>query len=259
MQWSGRYASGEAGCPAALLSPKRVARRLAAGEALPGNHQERSTMSQVHPRRRESGQPVTIHRPSQATSLPAWQRPDAIATAVPGQPMPEEINGIAVRSWRDAPEEAAGWERIARDHAFDETPFSAGKMQPASGVVVLEPDGRVWVVSPTNQYGGYDHVFPKGKLDPGERISMRANALKEAFEESGLRVELMAFLADARRSTSKTRYYLGRRIGGNPADMGWESQAVHLVPRACLKKFLTHRADAPVLDALARITALERG
>ena len=88
---------------------------------------------------------------------------------------------------------------------------------------------------------------------------MRANALKEAFEESGLQVELIDFLADAKRSTTKTRYYLARRIGGNPADMGWESQAVHLVPRASLKMLLPYQNDVPVLEAISRITAFKRG
>jgi hypothetical protein len=33
--------------------------------------------------------------------------------------------------------------------------------------------------------------------------------------------------------------------------MGWESQAVHLVPRALLADFLTHPNDLPLLQALA--------
>ena len=118
----------------------------------------------------------------------------------------------------------------------------------ASGVVILEDDGRVWVVSPSNAFGGYVNTFPKGKLDPG--LSLHANALKECHEESGLQVELTGFLCDSERSTSVTRYYTARRIGGHPATMGWETQAVHLVPRALLATFVSHQNDQCILKKL---------
>ena len=70
-------------------------------------------------------------------------------------------------------------------------------------IVVVEDDGRVWVVSPSNAFGGYVNTFPKGKLDPG--MGLRANALKEGFEESGLQVVLTGFLCDSVRSTSVCR------------------------------------------------------
>ena len=119
-------------------------------------------------------------------------------------------------------------------------------------MVVLESDGRVWVVSPSNQHGGYVNTFPKGKLDSG--LGLRVNALKEAFEESGLQVELTGFLCDSVRSTSITRYYTAKRVGGHPGDMGWETQAVHLVPRAQLASVVTHKNDQGVLEALAALS-----
>lgn len=125
---------------------------------------------------------------------------------------------------------------------------SAPGKSPASGVVVLEDDGRVWVVSPSNAYGGYINTFPKGKLEPG--MCPRANAVKEAFEESGLKVALTGFLCDAIRSTSVTRYYTARRVGGHPGTMGWETQAVHLVPATQLATLADHPNDKPILQAL---------
>ena len=53
---------------------------------------------------------------------------------------------------------------------------------------------------------------------------MQVVAVKEAFEESGLRVKLRRHLVDVKRSQSYTRYYLVERLGGNPADMGWGSR-----------------------------------
>jgi hypothetical protein len=56
------------------------------------------------------------------------------------------------------------------------------------------------------------------------------------------------------RSTTVTRYYLARRLSGNPADMCWETQAVHLVPAAQLAAFVSHPNDQPILAALQNVT-----
>lgn len=195
---------------------------------------------------------MRIHHPSRPTAPPTWSDPAAIASTVPDYPVPGIVGGVAVASWFDPPTEVAGWEALAGRASFDEPPWSpvAGRKS-ASGAVVVEADRRVWVVSPTNRFGGYTHTFPKGGLDPEEGLSLKANALKEVLEETGLRVELTGFLADVVRTTSVTRYYVARRVGGNPADMGWESQAVHLVPAACLDAFVSHDRDKPILKALA--------
>ena len=81
-------------------------------------------------------------------------------------------------------------------------------------------------------------------------LDLRVTAVKEAFEETGLRVELVGHLLDVRRSTSHTRYYLARRLGGTPAAMGWESQAVHLAPLAQAKALLNRAVDHPLVDRL---------
>jgi 8-oxo-dGTP pyrophosphatase MutT (NUDIX family) len=81
-------------------------------------------------------------------------------------------------------------------------------------------------------------------------LSLKANALKEVFEEAGLRVGLNAYLCDSERDTTVTRFYLARRLGGSPADMGWESQAVHLVPMGMLAAFASHPNDQSVINAL---------
>jgi len=196
-----------------------------------------------HPRRDDQGRLVRIRQPSIASPLDQWLDPAAIAITVPAGTMPALLNGIAL-----AYPSATGGDE---PEYFDEPPFEppAG-LAPAAGVVTLESDGRVWLVAPTNGYGGYKVTFPKGKLEPG--FGHRAIARKEAWEECGLRVTLTGFLADVPRSTSHTRYYLARRIGGTPAAMGWESQAVWLVPRLRLAEVVTHAADRPLLAALAR-------
>lgn len=63
-------------------------------------------------------------------------------------------------------------------------------------------------------------------------------------------VHLTGFLVDTKRSTTYTRYYMAERVSGNPADMGWESQAVLLAPVPALFGLLTNANDLPVLRAL---------
>ena len=84
-------------------------------------------------------------------------------------------------------------------------------------------------------------------------MSTQATALVEAYEESGLLVRLREHLVDVKRSQSYTRYFLAERVGGNPAEMGWESQAVMLVPVEQLTKVLNSPNDVPIMDTLKQV------
>ncbi len=214
-------------------------------------------MKTHHPRKDDKGRDVEIKHPNQPTSQESWSTSDQLATVIPDSQMPTKIAGLPIASWRTAPTAAAGWQQLVQDARFDEPPMLkvAGK-EPASGAVVVEPDGRVWVVSPSNGHGGYTNTFPKGKLETSQGFSLRANALKEVFEESGLHVELMSFLCDSIRSTTVTRYYLAMRVGGSPADMCWESQSTHLVPMAQLARFVSHPNDEIVVRSLREMARL---
>lgn len=215
-------------------------------------------MSTFHPFPDDDGRPVRLLRPSMPTPLPHWRDPGAIATVVPGGATPACLNGIAVAPWAAAPTYGAGWGALAGGLALEEPPFA----QPpgtaaAAGAVVLEDDGRVWLVAPSNAFGGYAATFPKGRADPGAGLACAA--IRETFEESGLQVRIDAFLLDVRRTRTYTRYYLARRIGGDPAAMGWETQAVHLVPAARLREVAVHANDEAVIAALERYLASTNG
>ena len=176
---------------------------------------------------------------------------DDVATVVPGGELPAALCGLPVAAWADVPTAGAGWQALAPGELPDEPPFVVPPgLAAAAGVVIVEDDGRVWLVAPSNAFGGYSATFPKGRVDAGD--SLHCAAIREAFEESGLQVRLVAFLTDARRTLTFTRYYVARRIGGTPAAMGWETQAVHLVPFARLRDVATHANDAGVIDALER-------
>lgn len=151
----------------------------------------------IHPLPDDEGFPVPLHAPTVATALESWLDPAQLATMVPLGPMPPALNGIAFQPWPGAPRDAAGWTALAgaeADSLAEPVFVPAPGKRVAAGVVILEDDGRVWVVHPSNAHGGYAATFPKGTRDPG--MGLRATALREAFEESGLQVALTGFLAD---------------------------------------------------------------
>jgi ADP-ribose pyrophosphatase YjhB (NUDIX family) len=208
-------------------------------------------MSTFHPCPNDDGDPVHIRKPSESTPLSCWHDPGQLATVLPAGPMPGSLNGIAMTPWTAWPADSAGWSALADCCTVDEPPFvlPAG-LAAAAGAVVVEDDGRVWLVAPCNGYGGYAATFPKGRVDGG--TSLVCAAIRETFEESGLQVRIEAFLADSRRTQTLTRYYIARRIGGNPSCMGWETQAVHLAPVAQLRQLAVHANDLGVIEALER-------
>jgi ADP-ribose pyrophosphatase YjhB (NUDIX family) len=204
----------------------------------------------VHPRLDDAGRPVALERPSVPTPLSTWSDEDAVACTVPDGPMPASLGGIPFGPWLDVPRGETAWRTVpGRLPSLVEPPLPASPGRaPASGAVVVEPDGRVWLVSPSNRFGGHEHTFPKGRLD-GD-TDPQVQAIREAWEESGLRIEIFGLVGDFRRTVTTTRYYLARRVGGTPSAMGWESQAVSLVPMRRLREFLTSSVDRAVAARL---------
>lgn len=225
----------------------------------PGNSDHKQVL--LHPRRNDHGQAVLIRRPSTPTALEAWTDPTQTASVVPNGVLPGAINGVVLEPWNDPPTSPEGWEALARESKVAEPEFKVPDgLEPAAGAVIVEPDGRVWMVCPTNQFGGYEVTFPKGRLD-GK--SLQAAALVEAYEETGLKVRLIRHLVDVPRSQTYTRYYLAERVGGFPANMGWETQCVMLVSTERLMNlglsFPDHAVVAALDEALMRGTPSKSG
>ena len=109
----------------------------------------------------------------------------------------------------------------------------------SSGVIIVEKDGRVWIRQPTNHYVGYEHSFAKGGLENG--LTVQQNALKELYEETGITGEITGHLVDAQGDMGKTRFYIGKRTGGDPRDAGWETQDVKLIPPKDLVKITDNK------------------
>lgn len=121
----------------------------------------------------------------------------------------------------------------------------------STGVVLFDDGGRIWIYEPRNHYGGYQHTFPKGRLEPG--LTRQQNAHKELFEETGLPGKITGVVGDFRGDTTMTRYYIGVRTGGK-ATCGAETQAVKLVTREQAKTLLNRQRDKDVLKALDAAT-----
>jgi len=192
-----------------------------------------------HPKLDNEGNRVKIENPTTKSSEDTWNDPSKTATFTPNSITPNDINGTRIKA-ASAPDHESITE-------IDEPKLTANK-KVSTGIIMIEPDNRVWIHEPTNHFGGYEHAFPKGKLEPG--LSMQQNAVKETHEETGLHAQITGHLGDYDGDTSTTRYYIGKRIGGNPADMGWESQSVKLVPMNDLHKYLNRSRDKQIATDL---------
>ncbi|CAB5220362.1 Nudix_Hydrolase domain containing protein [uncultured Caudovirales phage] len=199
----------------------------------------------------DKGKPVTINYPSKASDPGSWTDAKRTATFTPGSAAPSTLNGVALKPWTTAPKTENEWAAVAGQdarvdaaHPFEPT---RGKSVGA-GVIIKEPDGRIWLTSPTNAFGGYKNTFPKGTVEHG--LSMQASAIKEAYEETGLQVRITGVLGDYERTTSKARFYIAERVGGTPAAMGWESQAIRLATAADAPKLLNMGVDKSIFSDL---------
>jgi predicted DNA-binding WGR domain protein/8-oxo-dGTP pyrophosphatase MutT (NUDIX family) len=198
-----------------------------------------------HPAKDDKGRDVYIHKPKTGSPPGKWGGPNTLVTVTPGQATPKSLNGVPF-----APVAApADWTKVWGQNAAIEKdlPDLAGHKfkYAAAGVVVTEADGRVWLTSPTNNFGGYRNTFPKGTQEPG--LTLQQTAIKEAWEETGLKIEITGVLGDFERTTSVARYYTARRTGGDPASQGWESQALRLAPKSAMRSLLNVPVDRDIL------------
>lgn len=105
-------------------------------------------------------------------------------------------------------------------------PLTTG-MKQSAGVMIEEPDGRIWLYEPANHFGGYRATFSKGRIDEGDTAQQAA--MREAYEELGLVTEITGYIGDYKGSVTMTRLYSGRRVGGAPWKHDAEVAEVRLV------------------------------
>ena len=210
----------------------------------------------AHLKAGDDGESVAINYPSRATHQDTWKDAKATAVFTPGSATPTALGDYAMRPWRPMP---TGWASVTGTNpALDaEHPFvPIPNKTTGTGVVIVEPDGRVWLAKPTNHYGGYRNTFPKGTLESG--LTMQQNAIKEAWEETGLKVKITGILGDYERDTSHARFYIAQRTSGTPADMGWESQAVSLAPLKDAARLLNRDVDQEILADVRHVFSFHK-
>jgi ADP-ribose pyrophosphatase YjhB (NUDIX family) len=179
----------------------------------------------------------------------------AVVFAKDGKLPVTELNGVPFTPW-EAPESTRDWANVEGQADIEEPEFIVpDRKRAGTGVVMREPDGRVWMMRPKNGFGGYQHTFPKGGLERG--LSPQANAIKEAYEETGLKAKITGFAGDHEGDTSFTRYYFAEREAGDPSKTTWESDGVVLSPLSKLDGFLNRSRDKKIAASLGQDQALD--
>ena len=166
------------------------------------------------------------------------------------------LNGVAFKPWK--PPADGDWNEVdGQTDIEDEEPLpeSAKGKQLASGLIIKEKDGRVWLARPKGGFGGYDHTFPKGRVE--HSLSMQANAIKEAWEETGLKARIAGHAGDREGDVTLTRYYLAERESGDPSRAGGETDGVVLAPPGKLAGFLNRERDQKLAKEIATDSAFD--
>lgn len=89
------------------------------------------------------------------------------------------------------------------------TPIEPGT---AYGGVLLDDRGRMLLVEPANHYDNTVWTWPKGK--PEGDATVEAAALREVFEETGYRAQIVARVPGSwRGTTGKTEYFIMKPLG----------------------------------------------
>ena len=191
-----------------------------------------------HPHLDSENNRVFIKNPSTPSHSSSWPDPSQVACFTPGCETGDHFHPVH-----------PDWNTHEVGYDDSHIPFhNSPGFHSASGLVMVEPDMRVWGVVPTNHYGGYTFTFPKGAVDLHEPLVKAA--VRETHEETGLLGKPITHLGDYKRSTSKARMYVANRIGGCPSHMGWESQAVKLVPLADLHNHVHTDVDRQIVRDL---------
>ena len=128
-----------------------------------------------------------------------------------------------------------------------------------AGVLIREPDGRLWFVAPRNRYAGYENTWSKGGIEAGETIPEAA--VREVREEMGISVELDEYLGDFLSTDGGTmnRYYIGHRTGGGPSFAKVkETYAIRLGTPEQIRPVLLRYGKQDVRDTAVLDTYLEQ-
>lgn len=99
---------------------------------------------------------------------------------------------------------------------------SVGKKSIAFGGVVIDATGRFLLREVANHYDGYVWSFAKGRPDPGE--SPRATALREVWEELGVRARILSPLPGMHAGSTTANFYFLMLVDRGSVDLSFRSE-----------------------------------
>jgi ADP-ribose pyrophosphatase YjhB (NUDIX family) len=133
---------------------------------------------------------------------------------------------------------------------------AAGERWASAGGIVVDGEGRVALVEQRDRKNRWRWTLPKGRIDAGETAEQAA--LREVYEESGLRCEIVRPLATHDGRAHWTHFYEMRLV----ADEGKhddETRQVRFVSVVEATKLMSSRRDLHVLrrfvELRTRVTA----
>ncbi len=129
---------------------------------------------------------------------------------------------------------------------------SEGKT-PGAGMMLFTPDGKLVIVDPTNEFGGYKTTYPKGGVEEG--MTLQETAVKEVYEESGFKAKVVGLLGDYEKGYSHVRYYMGVIEDGAPWDAHYETASVQIVPLDDARALFNQVQDKAIFDDLHELHA----
>jgi 8-oxo-dGTP diphosphatase len=110
-------------------------------------------------------------------------------------------------------------------------------MKKAYGGVIINPNGQVLLREPKDHFDDYAWTFAKGEPSSGE--SSEETALREVFEETGVRGSILGKIPGAfEGSTTSNEYFLMLPVE-DTKKFHWETQAVKWVTEEEAKRLLS--------------------
>lgn len=219
--------------------------------ALPKVIAEKGGITQIFGEAKQSAEAAKAIK-EEAKLVKAIKDPEKLVTFTQGQKLPpglyDPVEG-AVQAAGDAEKTIYGKLKYEVNSELASPMKDVAGLKNSVGIIVVDEEtGKIWVYSPKNQFGGYKNTYPKGTLEltKGVGPGIQEQAIREVFEETGLQAKPLFHLGDYEKTTSNTRYYIGVKTGGSPTMMGWEAEAVKLVPVNQLEGIMNVTVDKQI-------------
>ncbi|HEY2743414.1 MAG TPA: NUDIX domain-containing protein [Polyangia bacterium] len=127
--------------------------------------------------------------------------------------------------------------------------FGGGKWA-SSGGVVCDGDDRVALVRQRDRKNRWRWTLPKGRIDDGE--SAEAAALREVYEESGLRARIVRLLV-LHEGRLHFTYFYEMALVADDGEHDGETREVRFVPLVEAIALVDARRDLEVLRRLVEV------